>query len=225
MGPRLAPRQYRRLGRLDGHDPYGRFQFLEPGADAADRASRTDAGHEQVDPSVRVAPDFLGRRPSVHGRIGRIGELLENDRARRTVAQSLRLGDSPFHAFGSGRQHDAGSEGREQVAPLDAHRIGHRQRHAVSFGRSDKRQPDARVAARGFDDLGPGLQNAPSLGVFDHRQRDAVLDASSRVEIFQLGDQRRLQAVLTAVVRQFQQRRAADQIRQMLGYFAHIGRF
>ena len=61
--------------------------------------------------------------------------------------------------------------------------------------------------------------------VFDHRQRNAVLDASSRVEIFQLGDQRRLQAVLTAVVRQFQQRRAADQIRQMLGYFAHIGRF
>jgi len=46
------------------------------------------------------------------------------------------------------------------------------------------RQPDAGVARGRLDDRAAGLQDAAAFGVFDHRQRDAVLDRAAWVGAF-----------------------------------------
>ena len=43
------------------------------------------------------------------------------------------------------------------------------------------------VAAGGLDDGGTGNKDALFLGIFDHGQGDAVLDAAAGIEILHLG--------------------------------------
>ena len=50
------------------------------------------------------------------------------------------------------------------------------------------RQADARIARRGFDDGFARREPPLALGLLDHLDRNAVLDAARRVEAFELGE-------------------------------------
>ena len=90
-----------------------------------------------------------------------------------------------------GRQDDLGAEGLEQLAALEAHALGHRQDAAIPAHRAHERQADARVAAGRLDHDAAGLQRARALGVFDHRQADAVFDRAAGVGLLHLRPDRR----------------------------------
>ena len=121
----------------------------------------------------------------MHCRIGLVGKLAEDDGARSGVLQGLRPGDGALHSFRAGSQFQGGAQGLQQPAPLDAHRVGHREDDLVSLGRPDPREADAGIAAGRLDDGGALLQDALRFGVLDHREGDAVLDASAGVEVFE----------------------------------------
>ena len=59
-----------------------------------------------------------------------------------SAASSCGLGDRAFHPFGAGGEDELGAERLEQVAPLDAHRVGHDEDHLVPFGGA-RRRPGA----------------------------------------------------------------------------------
>ena len=129
----------------------------------------------------------------MHGRVGRIDELSQDDGTRGVLTEFFRLGDGAFHSFGARGEHDLCAESLEQVATLDAHRVGHRQDCVVALGTGNPGESDAGVAAGGLDDGGAGLEVAGALGVLDHGEGDAVLDAAAGVEQFEFeGDARLL---------------------------------
>ncbi len=66
---------------------------------------------------------------------------------------------------------------------------------AVALGRRHERERDAGVAAGRLDDRAAGRQQAAALGVLDHGDRDAVLDAAARVARLELGQQARAAGV------------------------------
>ena len=129
------------------------------------------------------------------------------------TAPGVRLGDGSLHPFSARRENDLRAEGFEQVAPLDAHRVRHGEDGLVAFGAGHPREADAGVAAGGLDDGGAGAENSALLGIFDHRQGDAVLDASAGVERFNLERDARLLAFEAA---DLQQRSVADEVGQFL---------
>ena len=81
--PRRPAREHRRGGRLDRDDPHLGIALLQDLAHARDRAARADRRHEHVHAAVQVRPDLLRRRAPVHLRVGRVLELLRNERVRR----------------------------------------------------------------------------------------------------------------------------------------------
>ena len=60
--------------------------------------------------------------------------------------------------------------------------------HGIALDDPHDGQPDARVARCGFDDRLAGRQPSVPLGGLDHPQRNAVLDASRRIEAFEFGE-------------------------------------
>ena len=93
--------------------------------------------------------------------VGRVVELLRHPRVRRLFHELLGARDGAFHALGAGREHELRAEHREQRAPLERHRLGHREDELVAFGRRDERQRDAGVAARRLDDHGVLVRARP----------------------------------------------------------------
>ena len=75
-GPFGAARQHRRGVRLDGDALEAGLARLDHLAHAGDGAAGADAGDQDVDLAVGVAPDLLGGGPAVDLRVGRVLELL-----------------------------------------------------------------------------------------------------------------------------------------------------
>src|SRR5437667_101671 len=99
----------------------------------------------------------------------------------------------PWLAWGRARhpldrrgEMELGAEPGQEPLALDAHVVGHRQDQPVASHRGRHRQPDAGVAAGRLDDRGAGLEHAPPLGVLEHRDGDAVLDAPTGIERLEL---------------------------------------
>jgi hypothetical protein len=88
---------------------------------------------------------------------------------------------APFMPFFARRQVEAGTVGQHQAAALDAHAVGHHQDEFVALDGGHHGQADAGVARGRLDDGAARLQRAASLGVFDHGQRNAVLDRAAGV--------------------------------------------
>src|SRR5690606_26769327 len=59
---------------------------------------------------------------------------------------------------------------------------------AVPLELGHQGQPDAGVTAGWFDDRAARAQQAGLLGLLHHAQGDAVLDATARVEVLDLGE-------------------------------------
>ena len=102
---------------------------------------------------------------------------------------SLALAMAPFMPFGPGVSTISAPKARRSTRRSSAHRLRHGEDELVALHRRDKGEGDAGVAAGGFDQNGfAGLDFARLLGVFDHRQADAVFHAGERILAFELGN-------------------------------------
>ena len=160
--------------------------------------------------AVGVAQDLLRRRAAVHLRVGRVVELLRHEVVLVLRHQLLGGEDGAGHALDRRREDELGAVALQQLAALGAHVVRHRQDQLVALHGSDHREADAGVAGRRLDDGGAGLEHAALLGVLDHRERDAVLDAAAGVAALELGDD--LGAALGHDAVEPHHRRVADEV-------------
>ena len=129
------------------------LRFLMHFADAGDRAAGADAGDEDVDLAVGVAPDFLGRGLAVDLRVGRVLELLRHEGVRVVGDQLLGLArprracPSPPASAPSRRRSALSSRRRSRLMLSGMVTI-----ELVAAGGADERQADAGVAAGRLDD-------------------------------------------------------------------------
>jgi len=121
----------------------------------------------------------------VHARVGVRLELPRQVPAVR-LGQFLGLLDHASALLGSRRDHDLGAEHPHDPAALDRERLGHADDHLVALGGADHGQGDPRVAGRGLDEGVARADLAALLGLFHHRQREAVLDGREGVEVLGL---------------------------------------
>src|SRR5450759_255434 len=100
-----------RLGRLDGDELYVRLALLEHLTDAGDRAAGADAGDEEVDLTLGIGPDLLGRRLLVDGDVRRVGELAGQNGTRRVRHDLLGASVGARNALSGRGEDQLGSEG------------------------------------------------------------------------------------------------------------------
>src|SRR5262245_22081570 len=188
-----------------------RFALLDDFADAGDGAAGADAGDEDVDLAVGVAPELFRCGLAMDLGIGRVLELLRHERIRNGPEHLFRLGDRAVHALLARREHDLGAERLQQPAALEAHCLGHGDNKAVTLGGTGEGQTDAGVAAGRFDDGGVLVDLALAFGGLDHADADAVLDRPERGDILELYRGRGLG--VTDHAPQLYERRLADRLR------------
>ncbi len=186
MRPGLTAVEDRRLSGLDGDHLHVGLALLEHLADAGDRAAGADAGDDDVDGAVGVAPDLLGGGLAVHLGVGRVRELAGEDGAVTLGGDLLGLRHGALHALGGGGEDEFGAEALEQRATLLRHRLGHRQHDVVALGGADHGERDAGVARGRLDDRPGRLQLAGGLRGLDDRLADAVLDGGGGVAELEL---------------------------------------
>ena len=90
MGAGGSARQDRGVEGLYRYDFHARLLPLERLANAGDGAASADPGHEHIDLTVGIAPDFLCRGLAVDLRVRRILELAGNEGRRGLLRQFLR---------------------------------------------------------------------------------------------------------------------------------------
>ena len=122
----------------------------------------------------------------------------------------------PFGALG---QHQLGAVGDQELAALEAHRLGHGQGERNSARGGDKGQRDAGIAAGRLDDLLAGPEQAALFGVPDHRRADPALHRISGIATLDLGENRRPCAVGHPV--EANERRPPDRMRIVLEPICH----
>jgi hypothetical protein len=146
MRPLDAARQHRRGIGFNGDHLHRRLPGLEDLADAGDRAAGADAGDEDVDLPIGIAPDLLGGCAAMDGRIGRILELLRDEIAGIGRRHLLGTADGATHAVRPGRQYQFGAVGLEQQATFAAHGFRHHEAALDAARGTDHRQANAGVA-------------------------------------------------------------------------------
>jgi len=114
----------------------------------------------------------------VHLHVGRVVELHGDPRTRGLCVQLVGPGDGPLHPELARRQLELGAVSLHQPATLDRERLGHAQDQPVPLYGADQGQADARIARSRLDYDRPRPDDAAALGVVDHGQGDAVLDAA-----------------------------------------------
>jgi hypothetical protein len=78
------------------------------------------------------------------------------------------------------REDEVGAVGAHDLLALIAHALRHDDRAAITLHRGDERARDACVSGRAFEHAHAGLQVAPRLGLLEHVQVDAILEAAAR---------------------------------------------
>ncbi len=164
---------------------FGNFSFKHLSA-AGDVAAGADPGDQVVQPLGKIAEYFLGGGTAVDLDIGGILELLWHPGVRRIPHQILGFLNCARHPLFLGRQHQFRAQRRQIAPPLQRHRFRHGQDQPVALDGRDHRQTDAGIAGGGFDDDAVGLEQTAPLGILDHRQADAVLDAAAGIGPLQL---------------------------------------
>ena len=84
---------------------------------------------------------------------------------------------------------------------------------------ADRGQADAGVAGGGLNDDRAGLQKALCLRVVQHGPGDSILDAARGIEIFELGENGRFEAVFRGKAVQLEQWGMADQVGNGISVF------
>jgi hypothetical protein len=85
-----------------------------------------------------------------------------------------------------GCQHDFRAEKAHESAALDAERLGHRDNERVPLRSAYHRESDTGIAACRLNNCLSGLQRAGFLCVFDHAERETILDRAKGIESFHL---------------------------------------
>ena len=179
----LAAGKDRAVGRFDRNDPEIGLARLQHLADTGNRAAGADPGDKHVDVAGSVIPDFFGGRPPVNFGVGRILELLRDDRIRNFGHELVGTCDRFAHALGAFGQHQLRAKQLEHLAPLDRHGVGHDQNQPIAAGRGNESERDAGIARRRLDQRGNARADlAGGFERLDHRDTDAILDAGDRVE-------------------------------------------
>ena len=99
----------------------------------------------------------------------------------------LCAGNRPAHAFGTGRKNQFRTVSGKKFPAFHTHGIRHGQDQFIALDRCRDCKPDPRVSAGGLDDDGILTQQPFFFGICDHGGGNAILGASRRIEIFQLG--------------------------------------
>jgi len=133
------------------------------------------------------------------------------------------FGDSARHVIvvfrigeGHGRNHaHVGAAHAKQIDLLLRLIVRNADDAVVSAFVCNKRERDAGVAGRAFDDRPAGFERAARFGIVNHRARRAILDRSARVEEFRFAQD--APAQLTREGAQLDQGRRADRVREAHG--------
>ena len=191
---------------------------MQVAAGAADRAAGADAGHEVGHRAVGVAPDLGAGGLVVAERAVRVGVLVGLERARDLPGEPVGDAVVGVRVVGGdgGRGHDdLGAVGREHVALVLADLVRQHEDAAVAALLGDQGEADPGVAGGGLDDGAAGLQQPVALGRVDDAGRDAVFRGAARVQVLELDEDRRGDAVGHLV--QPDQRGIADQVKDGVG--------
>jgi hypothetical protein len=204
-----------RAGRVGADDLDVGVLLLEVLADAADRATGADAGHEVRDLPVGLLPDLRAGRLVVRPRVVRVGVLVglpgTLDLADQAVGDVVvRVG--VLRRDGRRADDHLSAVRLEHVALVLADLVGADEDALVALGLGDHREADAGVAGRRLDDRAAGLQLARGLRGLDHAYGDAVLHRPTRVHVLDLREHERLGAVEGAC--EAEQRGVADQVQE-----------
>jgi hypothetical protein len=204
------------VGADDAHAPLR--HLLEVPADAADGAAGADAGHEVRDLALGVAPDLGAGGLVVAERAVGVGVLVglerAGDLAREPVAHRV-VGVGVVGRHRGGRDHDLGAVGREHVALVLADLVGEHEHAAVAALLGDEREADAGVAGGRLDDGAARLQLPVALGRVDDARGDAVLGAAARVQVLDLHQHGRRDALDHPV--QLDERGVPDEVEDRVG--------
>ena len=144
--------------------------------------------------------------------VRRVDKLAGDEAVRDLRGQLVGLGDGALHALGAFGQDELGAVGLHELAALDGHGLRHDDDDAVTAGGGDGGQTDAGIAGGGLNDDGAGLELAGGLGVVDHFLCDAVLNGAGGVEVFELGEDLRLEVQVFFDMRELEQRGLADEL-------------
>ena len=98
------------------------------------------------------------------------------------LSQLFRPLDHAAAALGGWRQNDLRAQRPHQFASFDGERLDHAGHERVALGRADHGQRDAGIARSCLDHRLPGLEVPTSFGIFNDRNRQAVLDRAQRIE-------------------------------------------
>ena len=163
-----------RTHRIGEDHPRLRRHRRHEAADAGERAAGADADHDGIDVVLHLPQDFGARSCRVRLRIGGVGELVDEDCARR--ARRNRLGEvlvivRVALADIRSRQHDFGAHRLAVQDFLARHLVRHDQHDAIALARSDERKAKAGIAGGRLDHGAAVLEPAVSLRGLDHGAR------------------------------------------------------
>ena len=122
--------------------------------------------------------------------------------------QFFGFGNRATHTLGSGGEDEFRAIGTQQHSAFFAHAFRHDNYQFIAFGGAHHRQANACVARGGFYDGAACFDFACFLGVFHHRNGDAVFHAACGVEKFQFNCHAGGQALRELV--KLNKRRVAD---------------
>ena len=212
--PSAATRVHRSLGvRTD--DLHVRVHPLEVASDPGDGAAGADAGDEVRDAAAGLAPNLGTGRAFVFGRIVRVRILVRAERIRRLARQAIGHGVVAGRIIGrhGRRAHDhLRAVGTKERHLLRTHLVGHDKNALIPALRGHDRETYPGIPRSGLHDRAAGLEEPVPLGRVDHRYRRPILDAASRIESLDLGDEITLQ--VTAEATHAHHRRVAHQVQQ-----------
>ncbi len=210
---RLAAGEDGRILRLHGNHLHVRQARLDHLGDAGDRPAGADTRHEGIELAVGVVPDFLRRGLAVDLRIGRVLELLRDDRVRDIPEQLLCARDGALHALGTRGELKLRAEIGQHLAAFKRHGLGHDQDQTIAARRRHEGERDAGIAGGRLDQGRIGIDLAGGLHGLDHADADAVLDARNRVEELELDQDLGINSALLRQPVQAHERGVADGFR------------
>src|SRR4051812_44504807 len=210
---RAVAGQYGAFPRLDPDDADVRPSWLQSARDTGECTARPYTADNEIDHAVGVRPDLLGRSGLVRRRVGGVVELTWDPGTRGACQNALRAGDRTRHPqFGWG-QFDLCAQQPQQLAPLYRRTFRHYNDQLVTFCSGNESQGDPGVARGRLDDC--CFSSLDLAGLFrrlDHRQPDAVLHRTQRIEKFQLESEVGYEVVGRLQPRQAYQGSSADQV-------------
>ncbi|VTN11722.1 Uncharacterised protein [Raoultella terrigena] len=166
--------------------------FGKPRLQPAEGSAGADANDDSVDIAVELGEDFWRGGADMRQRIGLVIKLIDIERPRRLLRQAtgviLIVGRVAFIHVGAGEQHRCPQRPQMEYL-LAAHFVGDDEDQAVVLLRRNERQAEPGIAGGGFNNRAAGLQLTEALGLVNHRQRDAILNRTAGVLVFQLEEQ------------------------------------